>query len=134
MTVLARTDPALRRLFQEVDRAPPPRHRPIALGFEHWLTRRGRSLAPAVAIISCGQFPEVVERSFIAEPRGSGRDFSLAGIGGAARHELGDPKEDVCLSGVPARRLAVRLRRLFVLAGKRGGTGRRSFYRGGSLI
>src|SRR3546814_1536968 len=55
------------RLFQEVDLAPLPRHRPIVLALDHWRRRRGRSLAPAAAVVSCGQFPEVAERSFVAE-------------------------------------------------------------------
>jgi hypothetical protein len=120
MTELARTDPVSRRLFQEVDLAPLPRHRPIVLALDHWRRRRGRSLAPAAAVVSCGQFPEVAERSIVAEPMGSGRDFSLGGNGSAARHALGDPGGSVRLGEVPARRLAVRLRRLFALSGARG--------------
>lgn len=120
MTELARNDPASRQLFQEANLAPLPRHRPIALGLEHWLTQRGRSLASA-AIMSWGQLAGVVERSLIAEPLGPGHDFSLTGIGGAARHALGDPDGSARLSAVPARRLAVRLRRLFALVGEERG-------------
>lgn len=112
MTLLARTPPALWRLFDIVDMAPQPHEAAVAQGLSAWTERRGDRLAPKASDMAEDETTAVREHSFEAEPLAGGSDFALSRMSETTRMRLGLNGADGRLSRMTNRRLAVRLRRL----------------------
>jgi ribose-phosphate pyrophosphokinase len=113
MTELARTPPALRRLFDIVDMAPHPHEDAVAQSLRLWKEKSGNRLAPDLADLAVDETAKVREHSLVAEPLAGESDFFVSSIGDAIRGTLRLRPEQFRLSEMANRHMAVRLRRLF---------------------
>lgn len=118
MAELARTPPALRRLFRLVDLTPQPISRRVAESLTVWRRCRAAMIAPDARDLALVEPEAVRESSFVAQDCG-GSDFELTDIGRQARRLLAIGEADR-LSGARERRLAAGLRRLLRLAREAG--------------
>lgn len=115
MTELARTPPALRRLFQTVDLAPLPQSDVVADGVAIWKECRVGRVFPDFAQTIGKQTERVRDHALLASPLGRGEDFRIGSAGYRAGAALDLLPNQARLSRARARRLAARLRRLFQL-------------------
>jgi hypothetical protein len=103
-----------------VDLAPCPQNAKVTAGLDAWRERRGSDLAPRAMDMLRDEPPIVLDHSFVAEPVAGQADYVLLSVGGEVMTVLGLSGRSDRLSQITARRLAVRLRRLFELVASYG--------------
>ena len=120
MTELARTPPALRRLFRLVDLVPEPHDNLTRSAFDLWQRQRGDNAAPSLQTL-LDKAPEAIwSHSLVIDPIAGRRDYALTIIGQSVAGLLSAGLSEQRLSQLGNVRLAARLRRLFELTTERG--------------
>lgn len=116
MTTFAKTDPALRRLFERLDFAPQPKDEALSRLHEYWKERRGDRIAPAHAQINIAGLGEDAANAFLLrlDPLGDTPTLTFSGMAFESLMGPCDPGAAI-LTDASQRRAAVRLRRLTTL-------------------
>jgi hypothetical protein len=120
MTELARTPPALRRLFRLVDLGPKPHDEVTKIGLDLWRKERGGKAAPSLQALLNNGSNLIWSHALIVEPIAGRRDYALIIVGNSVAGLLGIDLSEQQFSQITNSRLAARLRRLFELATERG--------------
>lgn len=118
MTVLASLPPDLARLFERIDAAEPTSER-LRTALHYWQSKRSGRLTPSVADVA-DRPPTIAGNVFVFRHSPSNSDWQLDDSGAAARALLGPPTNDARLSRLGAKRIAVRLRRVFEMVADTG--------------
>ena len=111
MTTLSLLPGPLKRLFARIDAAGAT-ERSLKTALDHWRTRRGGRVFPALSDIDVAQLGPLASHVFVFE-RCAKDDWTLKFAGDSARRILGPPAHDPALSTLGNHRVAAQLRLLF---------------------
>lgn len=120
MSMMAKTNAALARLFQRLDSLPRPSDQQLSDVFQEWLDRRRQLIAPTPeALIAPGS--TAAARAFtFRRDAATPQDYVLTSDPAPAAALIGELPAGGRLAAAKNRRGAVRLRRLFDMVGRTG--------------